>query len=197
MKQRIYGYIRVSTKEQNEERQILAISKFVREENIFIDKQSGKDFKRPMYKKLIKRAKSGDLIIVTSIDRLGRNYQEIIDQWKYITQTKHINIKVLDMPLLDTTYAQDLLGTFVADLTLQVLSFVAEIERNHILDRQKEGIEAAKLRGVTFGRPEKELPLNHEEILYKWRTGTISARMCSEQLGISRSHLYRKFKKQL
>ena len=101
------------------------------------------------------------------------------------------------MPLLDTTYAQDLLGTFVADLTLQVLSFVAEIERNHILDRQKEGIEAAKLRGVTFGRPEKELPLNHEEILYKWRTGTISARMCSEQLGISRSHLYRKFKKQL
>ena len=195
MSRKTYGYIRVSTKEQNEERQVLAISKFVKEEDIYIDKQSGKDFKRPMYKKLIKKAKSGDLIIVTSIDRLGRNYQEIIEQWKYITQTKQINIKVLDMPLLDTTYAQDLLGTFVSDLTLQVLSFVAEIERNHILERQKEGIEAAKQRGVVFGRPMKELPMNYEDTLLKWKEGIITSETCAGELGISVSHLYRKYKK--
>lgn len=189
-----YGYIRVSTKEQNEERQILAISKYVEKENIYIDKQSGKDFKRPMYRKLIKRAKRGDLIIVTSIDRFGRNYQEIIEQWKFITQTNGINVKVLDMPLLDTTYAQDLLGTFVSDLTLQVLSFVAEIERNHILERQKEGIAAAKKRGVVFGRPKKPLPDNYDDIIFRWRIKKISAKECADLLGISVSHLYRIYK---
>ena len=172
-----YGYIRVSTKEQNEERQIIAISKYVDKENIYIDKQSGKEFKRPMYKRLIKRAKRGDLIIVTSIDRFGRNYQEIIEQWKFITQIKEINVRVLDMPLLDTTYAQDLLGTFVSDLTLQVLSFVAEIERKHILERQKEGIEAARKRGVIFGRPKKQLPDNYNEIIMMWRKKKIKTKI--------------------
>lgn len=190
-----YGYIRVSTKEQNIARQISLLSAHVCMRNIYIDKQSGKNFLRPMYHKLLKKAKKGDIIVVTSIDRFGRNYQEIIEQWKLITQVYGINIKVLDMPLLDTTYAQDLLGTFVSDLTLQVLSFVAQIEREHILERQREGIEAAKKRGVTFGRPRKTLPNDYLEYIEEWHNKQITAQECADILGISLSSLYRIVKK--
>lgn len=186
-----YGYIRVSTKEQNVARQINSLSAHVNKRNIFIDKQSGKNFHRPMYHKLLKTAQKGDLIVVTSIDRFGRNYQEIIEQWKLITQVYGINIKVLDMPLLDTTFAQDLLGTFVSDLTLQVLSFVAQIERDHILTRQREGINAAKARGVTFGRPKKELPTDYQSYIVKWKCKEITTQECATILGISVSSLYR------
>ena len=167
----IYGYIRVSSKEQNEDRQLIAMRNAqVPEKSIFLDKQSGKDFERPMYKKMVRRLKKDDLVYIKSIDRLGRNYQEVVEQWQYLTRVKQVDIVVIEMPLLDTRRGKDLVGTFLSDIVLQVLSFVAENERTNIRSRQKEGIEAAKARGVVFGRPPKELPDNFAQI-YKIRGG--------------------------
>lgn len=157
----IYGYVRVSTKEQNEGRQLKALKEAnVSHGNIFMDKQSGRDFERPQYKKLLRKMKKNDLLYIKSIDRLGRNYDEILKQWRIITKDKGVDIVVLDMPLLDTRRGKDLMGTFLSDIVLQVLSFVAESERTNIRQRQAEGIAAAKDRGVRFGRPPKPLPQN-------------------------------------
>ena len=155
---KIYGYVRVSSNEQNEIRQVLALRNAgVEKRNIFVDKQSGKDFERPNYKRLLKKLKPADLLMIQSIDRLGRNYVEVLEQWRVLTKEKGADILVLDMPLLDTRRGKDLLGTFIADLVLQILSFVAEAERNHIRERQAQGIAAAKMRGVKFGRPPQKL----------------------------------------
>ena len=155
----VYGYVRVSSKDQNEDRQMIALREVgVPEKNIFVDKQSGKDFNRPKYKRLLKRLKTDDLLYVKSIDRLGRNYEEIQNQWRILTKDKKVDIVVLDMPLLDTRRGKDLVGTFLSDIVLQVLSFVAENERSNIRQRQAEGIAAAKARGVRFGRPPATLP---------------------------------------
>ena len=157
----IYGYVRVSTSEQKEDRQLIAMNTVqVPEENIYMDKQSGKDFKRPMYMRLLKRLKQEDVLYIKSIDRLGRNYEEVLEQWRMLTKEKKVDIVVLDMPLLDTRRGKDLMGTFLSDIVLQVLSFVAENERKNIRERQKEGIEAARRRGVRFGRPAKPVPGN-------------------------------------
>ena len=159
IEQKIYGYIRVSTREQNENRQVIALREVgVPERNVYIDKQSGKDFERPQYKKLLRKIKKDDLLYIKSIDRLGRNYAEILEQWRFLTKEKGIDIVVLDMPLLDTRRGKDLLGTFLSDIVLQVLSFVAENERTNIRQRQAEGIAAAKAKGIRFGRPPKPLP---------------------------------------
>ena len=161
MNEHTYGYIRVSTIDQNEDRQVIALkAKQVPEQNIYMDKQSGKDFNRPQYKKLVKKLKSGDLLYIMSIDRLGRNYEEIQNQWRILTKEVGIDICVIDMPLLDTRNGKDLMGTFIADLVLQILSFVAQNERENIRKRQAQGIAAAKARGVRFGRPPKPLPEN-------------------------------------
>lgn len=193
--ERTYGYVRVSSKDQNLDRQLTAM----REEGIlprhlYIDKQSGKDFQRPAYIRLVKRLRPGDLFVIKSIDRLGRNYDEIIDQWRFLTKERGVDIRVLDMPLLDTTHAKDLLGTFIADLTLQILSYCAHAERDNTRQRQKEGIEAAKARGIQFGRPRKELPENIEELYAAWRQGKMTgeelARQCNMALGV----LYRKLR---
>ncbi|MCD8216134.1 MAG: recombinase family protein, partial [Clostridiales bacterium] len=160
-----YGYVRVSTKEQNEDRQLIAMQEYgVPEKNIYIDKQSGKDFNRRQYKRVFKRLKENDLLIIKSIDRLGRNYDEIIEQWRQITKVKRADILVIDMPLLDTRREKNLLGTFISDIVLQVLSFVAENERDNIKQRQAEGIAAAKAKGVKFGRPQRPVPDNFYEI---------------------------------
>ena len=161
----IYGYIRVSSIDQNENRQLLAMhEKQIPAKNLYIDKQSGKDFERPNYKKLVKKLKPGDLLYILSIDRLGRNYKEIQEQWRILTKEKEIDICVIDMPLLDTRNGKDLIGTFIADLVLQILSFVAHSERENIRKRQAEGIAAAKNRGVKFGRPERPLPDNFNQV---------------------------------
>ena len=171
----IYGYIRVSTREQNEDRQLIALREMsVPEKNIFMDKQSGKDFNRPQYKKLAKKLKPGDLLYIKSIDRLGRNYEEIQNQWRILTKEKKIDIVVLDMPLLDTRRGKDLMGIFLSDIVLQVLSFVAENERTNIRQRQKEGIAAAKARGVRFGRPPRPLPENYHNAYQRWKAGAIT-----------------------
>lgn len=165
-----YGYIRVSTKEQNEDRQLIAMRGLsVAEENIFMDRQSGKDFRRPQYQRMVKKLKPEDLIYVKSIDRLGRNYEEILEQWRILTREKRVDIAVLDMPLLDTRRGKDLMGTFLSDIVLQVLSFVAENERSNIRQRQAEGIAAARARGVRFGRPPHPLPENFRQIYRDWR----------------------------
>ena len=170
----IYGYIRVSSIDQNEDRQILALSEInIPSENIFTDKQSGKDFERPAYQELMKRLKNGDLLYVKSIDRLGRNYEEIQNQWRILTKDKGVDIAVIDMPLLDTRQNKDLMGTFIADLVLQILSFVAQSERDTIRKRQSEGIAAAKARGVRFGRPEKEAHEKFGELVRQWERGKI------------------------
>ena len=179
----IYGYIRVSTREQNEDRQLIALCEMaVPEKNIFMDKQSGKDFNRPQYKKLVKKLKPGDLLYIKSIDRLGRNYEEIQNQWRALTKDKGIDIVVLDMPLLDTRRGKDLMGTFLSDIVLQVLSFVAENERTNIRQRQAEGIAAAKAKGIRFGRPPLPLPENFHENYQRWKSGeitcTTAARAC-------------------
>lgn len=167
----LYGYIRVSTREQSEDRQLIALREMsIPEQNIFMDKQSGKDFNRPQYKRLVKKLKPDDLLYVKSIDRLGRNYDEILEQWRILTKEKHIDIAVLDMPLLDTRRGKDLMGTFLSDIVLQVLSFVAENERTNIRQRQAEGIAAAKARGVKFGRPPRPLPENFYEVHRDWRS---------------------------
>ncbi len=171
----IYGYIRVSTREQNEDRQLIALREMsVPEKNIFMDKQSGKDFNRPQYKKLAKKLKPGDLLYNKSIDRLGRNYEEIQNQWRVLTKDKGIDIVVLDMPLLDTRRGKDLMGTFLSDIVLQVLSFVAENERSNIRQRQAEGIAAAKAKGIRFGRPPLPLPENFHENYQRWKSGEIT-----------------------
>ena len=166
----IYGYIRVSSIDQNENRQLLAMhEKQIPAKNLYIDKQSGKDFERPNYKKLVKKLKPGDLLYILSIDRLGRNYKEIQEQWRILTKEKEIDICVIDMPLLDTRNGKDLIGTFIADWVLQILSFVAHSERENIRKRQAEGIAAAKNRGVKFGRPERPLPDNFNQVHQDWR----------------------------
>ena len=171
----VYGYVRVSTKEQNEDRQMIAMKEMgVDPKRIFLDKQSGKDFDRPEYLKLVKRLKEDDLLYIKSIDRLGRNYEEIQEQWKILVKGKKIDICVIDMPLLDTRRGKDLVGTFLSDIVLQVLSFVAENERTNIRQRQREGIEAAKLRGVKFGRPRIEVPDNFTEIVEEYKRKSIS-----------------------
>ena len=166
----IYGYIRVSSTDQNEDRQLLAMQKKeIPFKNLYIDKQSGKDFERPQYKKMVKRLKKGDLLYILSIDRLGRNYEEIQQQWRILTKEKGIDVCVLDMPLLDARNGKDLMGTFIADLVLQILSFVAQSERENIKKRQAEGIAAAKARGIKFGRPSHPLPDNFFEVYHAWR----------------------------
>ena len=170
-----YAYIRVSTKEQNEDRQLLAINELkIISKNIYIDKQSGKDFDRPQYIKMVKKLKKDDLLYIKSIDRLGRNYAEILEQWRILTKEKGIDIVVLDMPLLDTRRGKDLMGAFLSDIVLQVLSFVAENERTNIRQRQAEGIAAARKRGVRFGRPPKPLPQEFHNIYQKWKNGKIT-----------------------
>lgn len=180
-----YGYARVSTKEQKEDRQLLALWEMkVPRKNIYTDRQSGKDFDRPMYRRLLKRLKENDLLYIQSIDRLGRNYEEILEQWRVLTREKKVDIVVLDMPLLDTRRGKDLMGTFLSDIVLQVLSFVAENERKNIRQRQREGIEAAKLRGVQFGRPRKPLPENFEQICALWQSGELSSRKAAKLCGM-------------
>lgn len=171
----VYGYVRVSSRDQNEDRQFIALNVVgVSNKNIFMDKQSGKDFERPQYKKLLRKIKKDDLLYIKSIDRLGRNYEEILQQWRILTKDKGIDIVVLDMPLLDTRRGKDLMGTFLSDIVLQVLSFVAENERTNIRQRQAEGIAAAKAKGVRFGRPPKTLPDNFHRIYQQWRSGKIT-----------------------
>jgi DNA invertase Pin-like site-specific DNA recombinase len=171
----IYGYIRVSTREQNEDRQQIALESLsVPAKNIYMDKQSGKDFERPQYKKMVRKMRKDDLLYVKSIDRLGRNYDEILEQWRVLTKDKGIDIVVLDMPLLDTRRGKDLMGTFLSDIVLQVLSFVAENERTNIRQRQAEGIAAAKVKGVRFGRPPASLPANFHTIYQQWKNGKIT-----------------------
>ena len=187
MSTQAYGYIRVSTREQNEDRQRIALGGLdIPEKNIFMDKQSGKDFDRPQYKRLLRRMKKDDLLYVKSIDRLGRNYGEILEQWRVLTKEKGIDIVVLDMPLLDTRRGKDLMGTFLSDIVLQVLSFVAENERVNIRQRQAEGIAAAKARGVRFGRPSGPVSENFVGVYERWRakeiTGTQAARECGMPL---------------
>ena len=187
----IYAYVRVSTREQNEDRQLIAMNELqVPKKNIFIDKQSGKDFERPRYKKLIKRLKKDDLLYIKSIDRLGRNYNEIQEQWRILTKEKAVDIVVLDMPLLDTRRGKNLMGTFLSDIVLQVLSFVAENERVNIRQRQAEGIAAAKARGVRFGRLPKPLPPNFHAVYQRWKhgeiTGTAAAKECEMPLSTFR-----------
>lgn len=181
-----YGYARVSTREQYEDRQVLALLDYgIAEANIYLDKQSGKDFNRPNYKKLGQKIKSGDTLVIKSIDRLGRNYDEILEQWRIITKEKQVFVVVLDMPLLDTRQSHDLTGTLIADLVLQLLSYVAQTEREFIHRRQAEGIAAAKQRGVKFGRRPKERPDNFVELKKRWERGEISARAAAMELGIS------------
>ena len=190
-----YGYVRVSSIDQNEDRQVLALRKVgVLPKNLFIDKESGKDFERKEYKKLVKQLKTGDLLYIVSIDRLGRNYDEIQNQWRILTREKGVDIIVLDMPLLDTTRSKDLLGTFISDLVLQLLSFVAQNERENIRKRQADGIAAAKARGVKFGRPEKELPADFAVLVAKWERGEISANDMLDLCGMSKSTLYAKLR---
>ena len=192
----IYGYIRVSSKEQNTDRQLDALmERGVQERNLYVDKLSGKDFHRPQYQKMLKKLKKEDLVIILSIDRLGRNYAEILDQWKVITKEKKANIEVLDMPLLNTFETREgLTGVFVADLVLQILAYVAEIERAFIKKRQPEGIAAAKRRGVKFGPTRKEDPVALMEYCEKWHKGEVTIRKGAEALGISYSLFYRRCK---
>ncbi len=181
----IYGYIRVSSTDQNEDRQLIALNeKGVEKQNIYMDKQSGKDFDRPGYQKMAKKLRQGDLLYIKSIDRLGRNYEEIQEQWRYLTKKKQVDIVVIDMPLLDTRRGKDLVGTFLADIVLQVLSFVAQNERENIKQRQAEGIAAAKARGVKFGRPQRPVPDNFEEVAQKWKRGSITGVRAAELTGL-------------
>ncbi len=183
----VYGYARVSARDQNTDRQLIALrEKGVREKDIFTDKQSGKDFSRPQYRRLLRKLKKDDLLYIKSIDRLGRNYKEILEQWRLLTKEKGADIVVLDMPLLDTRRGKDLMGTFLSDIVLQVLSFVAENERANIRQRQAEGIAAAKARGVRFGRPPSPLPENFPAVYQRWKarqiTGVAAAKACGMPL---------------
>ncbi len=193
MNTNVYGYIRVSTRDQNIERQMLSLLEDeVERKNIYVDMQSGKDFQRPAYKKMIRRVREGDLIVVKSIDRLGRNYQEIMEQWRIITKEKKADIRIQDMPLLDTTKTKDLLGTFISDVVLQLLSFVAENERDNIRQRQAEGIAAAKARGVKFGRPPVPVPENFDEVHRLWRGKKLTLRQAAQACGLPESTFFDK-----
>ena len=187
-----YGYIRVSTRDQNEDRQLVALSAFdIPEKNLFMDKQSGKDFNRPAYQRLIKKLKPDDLLIIKSIDRLGRNYEEILEQWRIITKEKRADIRVLDMPLLDTSIRRDLTGTLIADIVLQLLSYVAESERENIRQRQAEGIAAAKARGVIFGAKAKPMPDDFDAWYFRWRRREITSSQMAEHCGVHVTTVYR------
>ena len=180
----IYGYVRVSTREQNEERQMIAMREFG-VDRVFLDKQSGKDFDRPQYQKLLKRMRKDDVLVIKSIDRLGRNYDDILVQWRIITKEKQAAIVVLDMPLLDTRQNRDLTGTLIADIVLQLLSYVAQTEREFIRQRQREGIDAALARGVKFGREAMDIPEAFYPVAAQWAAGKISARCAGRLLNIS------------
>lgn len=194
----VYGYVRVSSKDQCTDRQLLALRDAkVPDQNIFVDKQSGKNFDRPQYRKLLKKLKENDLLIIKSIDRMGRNYEEILEQWRIITREKKADIAILDMPLLNTCKKQKgLTGTFIADLVLQILSYVAQTERESIRLRQKEGIQAAKIRGVRFGRPKKEIPPQFPGLFQKWQSGEISGREAARMLGVSHKTFFQWTRKQ-
>lgn len=192
---KVYGYARVSSMEQNEDRQMIALKKAgVSAGNIFVDKQSGKDFHRANYGKLASMLQKGDLLYIMSIDRLGRNYAEIQNQWRMLTKEIGIDICVLDMPLLDTRNGKDLMGTFIADLVLQILSFVAENERENIRKRQEQGIAAAKKRGVRFGRPGIPVPDNFGEIIKKWENGWITFHDAVQECNMSQATFYRRLR---
>ncbi len=183
-----YGYIRVSSREQNEDRQLIALRELnIPAKNVFVDKQSGKDFERPAYKRMVRRIRKDDLLYIKSIDRLGRNYGEILEQWRVLTREKGIDIVVLDMPLLDTRRGKDLMGTFLNDIVLQVLSFVAENERANIRQRQAERIAAAKARGVKFGRPPGPLPENFYQAYQRWKDGEITGLSAAKACGMAMS----------
>ncbi|MBQ3761120.1 MAG: recombinase family protein [Clostridia bacterium] len=191
-----FGYVRVSSQDQNEDRQLIALrEKLVDPKQIFIDKQSGKDFERPQYKKMLKKLKPGDLLYVLSIDRLGRNYEEIQRHWRVLTKDIGVDICVIDMPLLDTRNGKDLMGTFIADLVLYILSFVAQSERESIKKRQAEGIAAARARGVHFGRPAKETPENFTQIVNDWESGKILFREALKRSGLTETTFYRRRRK--
>jgi DNA invertase Pin-like site-specific DNA recombinase len=189
----VYGYIRVSCRDQNEERQRIDMENLsVPEKNIFMDKQSGKDFERPQYKKMVKSFSRDDVLYIKSIDRLGRNYGEILEQWRFLTRGKGIDIVVLDMPLLDTRRGKDLMGTFLSDVVLELLSFAAENERSNIRTRQREGIDAAMIRGVKFGRPPSPLPADFATVFGLWKSGKIKGSEACRILGMPHSSfLYR------
>ena len=192
----VYGYIRVSSKDQKEDRQQIALKEVgVELRNIYIDKQSGKDFNRPQYKKMLRKLKKDDLLYIKSIDRLGRNYEEILQQWRILTKEKGIDIVVLDMPLLDTRRGKDLMGTFLSDIVLQVLSFVAENERTNIKQRQAEGIAAAKAQGIKFGRPPLPLPDNFYEVHKAWRSKKITLKQAAEACNMPVGTFYGKARK--
>lgn len=192
---KVYGYIRVSSTDQNEDRQRIALSEVgVEEKNIYMDKLSGKDFNRPQYKKLVRKMKTGDLLYILSIDRLGRNYAEIQNQWRILTKDIGIDICVIDMPLLDTRTCKDLMGTFIADLVLQILFFVAQSERENIKKRQAQGIAAAKAKGIHMGRPVKNVPENFGALVKQWEKKNISLEQVLQECGMSESTFYRRLR---
>ncbi len=189
---RVYGYVRISSTDQNEDRQLDAmVSRAVPQKNVYVDKVSGKDFQRAQYQKMVKQLRSGDLLFIVSIDRLGRNYEEVQNQWRILTKEIGVDICVIDMPLLDTRNGKDLMETFIADLVLQILSFVAQNERENIRRRQADGIAAAKARGVKFGRPEVPLPADFGTIVKAWRMQLITEDEAVERCGVSRATFYR------
>ena len=191
MENNTFGYARVSSRDQNEERQIVALMEMgVPEGNIYVDKHSGKDFNRPQYKKLLRRVKPDDLIYIKSIDRLGRNYTEILDQWKVITKDKRVDLYVMDMPILDTRREKNLLGTFISDLVLALLSYVAENERANIRQRQAEGIAAAKARGVHFGRRPNPLPENFYDVYQQWKMKKMTVSQAAKQCGMPQTTFF-------
>lgn len=195
MENTVYGYVRVSSTDQNEDRQMIALSEAgVPKKNIFMDKMSGKDFERLQYQKLLKKLKPGDLLYVLSIDRLGRNYEEIQKQWRIITKEKNVDVCVIDMPLLDTRQGKDLMGTFIADLVLQILSFVAQSERENIKKRQAEGIAAAKAKGIRFGRPEKNVPDNFGNLIKQWEQKKLPLPEVLKQCNMSEATFYRRLR---
>ena len=192
---KIYGYARVSSMDQNEDRQMLAMSELkIPIEQIYIDKQSGKDFERPNYIKLVEILEPGDLLYITSIDRLGRNYEEIQNQWRILTKERNIDIAVIDMPLLDTRLHKDLIGTFISDIVLQILSFVSQSERENIRNRQREGIRAAQKRGVLFGRPIKNPPENFGLLIKQWENGNLTFEQILAETGLKEATFYRRLR---
>jgi len=192
MTDKLYGYVRVSTKDQNEDRQLIALKEYsVPENRIYTDKISGKDFNRPQYRRMVRKLQRGDVLVVKSIDRLGRNYEEILEQWRFLTKEKQAEVVVLDMPLLDTRKSRDLTGTLIADIVLQLLSYVAQTERENIRQRQREGIAAAKARGVRFGRPRKEIPKEFLDLREQWRRHEINSRVAARRLHVAQDTFLR------
>lgn len=191
----VYGYVRVSTREQKEDRQMIAMNELgIKKKNIYVDKQSGKDFNRPMYQKLLKKMKENDVLFVKSIDRLGRNYEEVLEQWRILTKEKNVDVVVIDIPILDTRLGKDLLGTLIADLVLAIFSYVSENERSTIKSRQKEGIQAAKQRGVQFGRPKKPIPENFEQIYEAWIKKEITTEEAARRCNFAKATFYNRVK---